>query len=239
MSAPVVLVARVGTAAGSRAAAAALACAASEPDRAALLIDLNEGRAPRPSLLATAGARALEERLAAHLPDAAVASRGRICQMTLSPELDVEPIAAALPLVRASVAVVHLPPTLLRPLLEDPRLRPTAALLRADLSEERALTALAARDLIERGLRVAVLKRPLGWRSARAALQGLAPRGNGLLPARQVERLLSSPASHQCYSRQDDSEPEPEGVAQPERRDHARLGRGRGLHRHPQRGAGR
>ena len=73
MSAPVVLVTRVGTAAGSRAAAAALACAASEPDRAALLVDLDEARAPRPSLIATAGARALEERLAAHLPDAAVA----------------------------------------------------------------------------------------------------------------------------------------------------------------------
>ncbi len=193
MSAPVVLVARVGAAAGSKAAAAALACAASEPDRAALLVDLNEGRAPRPSLLATAGARALEERLAAHLPDAAVASRGCACQLTLPPELGVEPIAAALPLVRESAAIVHLPPSLLRPLLEDPRIRPTAALLRADLSEERALTALAARDLIARGLRVAVLKRPLGWLSARAALQGLAPRGNGLLSARQVERLLDRP----------------------------------------------
>jgi hypothetical protein len=233
------LVARVGAAAGSKAAAGALACAASEPDRAALLIDLDAGRAPRPSLIATAGARELEERLAAHLPDAAVASRGRICQLTLPPELGVEPIAAALPLVRESAAVVHLPPPLLRPLLEDQRIRPTAALLRADLSEERALTALAARDLIERGLRVAVLKRPLGWLPARVAMQGLTPQGNGLPTPRQVERLLGTPTSHRCYSRQDDSEAEPEGATQPERRDHARSGRGRGLHRHPQRGAGR
>jgi hypothetical protein len=186
----VVLVTRVGAAAGSKAAAGALACAASESDRAALLIDLDAGRAPRPSLIATAGARELEERLAAHLPDAAIASRGRICQLTLPPDLGVEPIAAALPLVRESAAVVHLPPPLLRPLLDDTRIRPTAALLRADLSEERALTALAARDLIERGLRVAVLKRPLGWLSARLALQGLAPSGNGLPTPRQVERLL-------------------------------------------------
>jgi hypothetical protein len=65
---PVVLVAPVGAAVGSRPAAAALACAGSELDRAGLLIDLDDGRAPRPSLIATAAARALEERLAAHLP---------------------------------------------------------------------------------------------------------------------------------------------------------------------------
>ena len=40
----VVLVTAVGAATGSRAAAAALACAASESDRAALLIDLDGGR---------------------------------------------------------------------------------------------------------------------------------------------------------------------------------------------------
>lgn len=190
LAGPVVLVTRVGAAAGSKAAAAALACAAAEPDRAALLIDLDEARAPRPSLIATAGARELEQRLAEHLPDAAVASRGCICQLTLSHDLGVEQIAAALPLVRESAGVVHLPPPLLRPLLEDTRIRPTAALLRADLSEERALTALAARDLIARGLRLAVLKRPLAWLPARVALQGLAPPGNGPSTARQVERLL-------------------------------------------------
>ena len=70
MAGAVVLVTAVGAASGARAAAAALACAASEPDRAALLIDLDGGRAPRPSLVATSAARALEERLAAHLPDA-------------------------------------------------------------------------------------------------------------------------------------------------------------------------
>lgn len=172
---PVVLVTRVGDAAGSRAAAAALACAASEPDRAALLIDLDGGRAPRPALIATAGARALEERLVAHMPDAALASRGSICHLTLPCDRDgVERIAAALPLVRASAAVVHLPPGLLRAALEEPRIRPTAALLRADLAEDRALTALAARDLLDRGLRVKVLKRPLGWLAGRAALLGAA-----------------------------------------------------------------
>ncbi|HET6570311.1 MAG TPA: hypothetical protein VFG58_02350 [Solirubrobacterales bacterium] len=172
----VVLVTRVGAAAGSRAAAAALACAASEPDRAALLIDLDPGRAARSTLVATAGARALEERVAAHLPDAAVASRGCICRLSLSPEPEaLDTVAAALPLARESAAVVHLPPPFLRPLLGEPRIGPSAAVLRADLAVDRALTALAVRDLIDLGLRAAVLKRPLGWLAARAALLGALP----------------------------------------------------------------
>ena len=47
MSEAVVLATAVGAASGSKAAAAALACAGSEPDRPSLLIDLG-GRAPRP-----------------------------------------------------------------------------------------------------------------------------------------------------------------------------------------------
>lgn len=180
MSGPVVLVTTVGAASGARAAAAALACAASEPDRAALLIDLGAGRAPRPSLIATAGARSLEERLVAHMPDAAAASRGSICHLKLPADPEgIEGIAAALPLVRESACVVHLPPGLLRPVLEETRVQPTAALLRADLAADRALTALAARDLMARGLRVAVIKRPLGWLAARTALLGVS-QGGGL-----------------------------------------------------------
>src|SRR5680860_414011 len=161
---PVVLVTRVGAARGASAAAAALACAASEPDRAALLIDLDESRAPRPSLIATSEARELEERLAAHMPDAGFASRGQICHLKLSPDLDgIEQVAAAAPLVRESAAVIHLPPSLLRPVLEQARIQPTGALLRADLARDRPLTALAVRDLMARDLQLAVLKRPLGW----------------------------------------------------------------------------
>lgn len=171
---PVILVAAAGAAEGAKTAATALACIASEPDQAALLIDLGSGRAPRPSLIATAGARKLEERLAAHLPDAAVASRGQFCLLTPPPDPHgIEQAAAALPLVRESAGIVHLPPALLRPVLEDPRIPATGVLLRADLAEDRALTALAARDLIARGLRVGVLKRRLGWPVARTALLGM------------------------------------------------------------------
>jgi hypothetical protein len=188
----VALVSRVGAATGSKAAAAALACAGSEQDRAGLLIDLGGGRSPRPALIATAAARELEERLAVHLPQAGVASRGQICHLALPADASgVELVAAALPLVRGSAAAIHVPPFLFRSVLEEPRLAASAALLRADLGADRALTALAARDLIEAGLRVAVLKRPLGWLAARRALAGLLPGPAGsALPRRLRARLL-------------------------------------------------
>lgn len=192
----VTLVSRVGDAAGSKAAAAALACAGSAPDRAGLLIDLGGGRSPRPSLVAGAAARELEERLAVHLPEAGVASRGQVCHLALSADrAGIEDVAAALPVVRDSIAAVHVPPFLFWPALEEPRIRPSAALLRADLGADRALTALVARDLLERGLRVAVLKQPLGWIAARRALAGLLPGGSGAaLPRRMEARLLSERA---------------------------------------------
>ncbi len=186
----VVVVTTVGAASGAGVAAAALACVASEPDRAALLIDLAAGRAPRPTLLATAGARSLEERVAAHLPEAQVASRGCLCVLTSSSDAEgVGQAAAALPLARESAAIVHLPPSLLRPLLGSAA-RPTGALLCADLSCERPLTALAVGDLIAAGLRVAVLKRPLGWLAGRAALTGALPAASRALPRRACARLL-------------------------------------------------
>lgn len=188
---PIVLVTQVGAASGSRAAAAALAGAGSGPDRAGLMVDLADGRAPRPSLIATAAARELEERLAVHLPRAGVASRGQVCQLKLPPGPEgIERVAGALPIVRGSAAVIHLSPRLLQPALAELRIRPTAALLRADLADDRALTALAVRDLIARGLRVAVLKRPLGWLAARRALLGAPLAAGGGLPTRLCERLL-------------------------------------------------
>ncbi len=205
---PVVLVSRVGAAKGSRAVAAALACAASESDRAALLVDLEEGRAPRPTLIATAGARGLEERLAAHLPDAAIASRGRICQLKLPPEREaIETLAAALPLVRESAAIVHLPPVLLRAVLGDTRIRSTGALLRADLGEDRALTALAVRDLVAGGLRVGVVKRPLGLIVAGAAQLGALPTGPQTFFSSACERLLCTEDRRfrQCYDGKDEA----------------------------------
>lgn len=186
---PTIVVAAVGEAEGARAAAAALACAGADLDLATLLIDLG-GKAPRPALLASAAAQKLEERLAAHLPDARVAARGQICHLAVSADEEgLERAAAAVSVAREATAVVHVPPRLLQEALEC-GLRPSAVLLRADLEKDRPLLALAARDLLARGLAFAVLKRRLAWVAERRALFGALPAGSqGALPVRLVRRL--------------------------------------------------
>jgi len=210
-----VLVTRVGTAAGSRATAAALACARSEPHCAGLLIELGARRAPRPTLVASAAARALEERLAAHLPEAGVAARGSTCHLALPAGSDgIRGLAAALPLADDSIVAVHLPPELLQDAFDESLRRVRGVLLRADLAADRALTALAARDARERGLRLAVLKEPLGWLASRLALAGLPPAGsNGGLPKRFCEQLLGE--GDPVPTRPQDAGPDAEGTVQP------------------------
>jgi hypothetical protein len=242
MNGTVVLATAVGAASGAKAAAAALACAGSDPDRPGLLIDIG-GRPPRPTLVASAGARELEERLAVHLPHLRAASRGQTCHLAVpADEAPFERVRAALPLVRDSVAVVHLPPALLQPALAEANLDATGALLRADLASDRALAALAVRDLLDRGLRVAVLKRPLAWIPSRRALFGVLPGpAPAALPARLREPLLQTenPLEHRCYDDSDGEEIDPERTPEQQWRGHARSGRGRGLHRDPQREADR
>jgi hypothetical protein len=187
---PVVLVAAVGEADGSRGAAAALACAGAEVDVAALLIDVG-GRAPRPTLIASAAAQGLEERLRAHLPEARIAARGQVCHLAVQAEDEgIDAAAGAIDVARGSLVVIHLPPSTLQAALVGSALRPTGVLLRADLPSDRALVAVGARDLIEQGLAVGVLKRRLGWVAERRALFGVLPAGSpGGLPERLVRRL--------------------------------------------------
>lgn len=193
MSGEVVLVASVGKASGGKAAAAALACVGSEHDRPGLLIDVGGG-APRPTLLASAGARELEERLTAHLPRLRVASRGQTCHLAVDDDPEaLESIWAASPLARDSVTVINLPPGRLREALAEAGLGRCGALLRADLATDRALTAIAAGDLIGFGLRVRVLGRPLAWVPARRALFGIATAND--FPARIAKSLLGGSAA--------------------------------------------
>lgn len=191
MSGHVVLVTSVGNASGAKAAAAALTCAGSEPDRPGLLIDVG-GPPPRPALVASAEARELEMRLAAHLPEMRAASRGQTCHLAL-PEDDsaFDGARAVLPLARESVAVIHVPSRLVRIAVADLGIELTGALLRADLAADRSLTALAASDLIAAGLTVRVLKQPLGWVQGRRALFGALPSAAaGALPTRLLAGLL-------------------------------------------------
>ena len=190
---PLVVVAGVGEAEGSRGAAAALACAGAAVDVATLLVDAG-GRTPRPTLIASAAAQKLEERLAAHLPESRVAARGQVCQMSVSADSEgLDAASAAIAVARGALAVLHLPPDLLQPALGEPGLRPSAVLLRGDLRSDRALIALAVRDLLDRGLQVGVLKRRLTWVAERRALFGVLPPGSpGGLPERLIDRLYGA-----------------------------------------------
>jgi hypothetical protein len=187
----VVVVVAVGGAEGSRGAAAALACAGSGIDTAALLIEIG-GRAPRPTLIASASAHRLEERLSARLPKLRPAARGEVCH--LSVDADGDGFAAAgtaVTVARGGLAVVHVAPEHLQPLLDAPGAPgPDAALLRADLGTDRALVALAVDDLAERGLRVVVLKQRLGWVAERRAGFGALGSDSGGLPESLIRRLL-------------------------------------------------
>lgn len=208
---PVVVVAAVGEAEGSRGSAAALSCAGAEIDTAALLIDVG-GRPPRPTLLASAAAQKLEERLTAHLPHLRVAARGHACHVAVPADPDgLDAASAALTAARDTTAVLHVPSKLLQEVIEGcSGIRPSGVLLRADLAQDRAIVALAVRELMGRGLDVAVLKRRLSWMVERRALFGVLPAGSaGGLPIRLVRRLgvantdtemLPIPAAEQSWS---------------------------------------
>jgi hypothetical protein len=187
----VVVVTSVGGAEGSRGAAAALSCAGSGVERAALLVDVG-GRAPRPTLIASASAHRLEERLAARLPTLRPAARGEVCHLSVAADEDGLAAAGIAAMVaRGGLAVVHVAPELLQLVLEAPGApRPDAALLRADLGASRPLVALAVDDLHRRGLRVAVLKSRLGWVTERRAGFGALSSDSGGLSESLLRRLL-------------------------------------------------
>jgi hypothetical protein len=217
--APTVVVTAVGEAEGSRGAAAALACAGADAEVATLLVDVG-GKAPRPTLLASAAAHRLEERLVAHLPQVRVAARGQVCHLALAVDPEGLRLAtAAVTVARGALAVLHIPPGLLQVLMAE-RLEPafSGVLLRADVAADRPLLALVVRDLMARDLDVGVLKHRLGWVAERRALFGtLAMDAAGGMPISIRRRLLS----HQCYAAPHDPGTDPTRAAQPKWRDHA------------------
>ncbi len=188
----VVVVTSVGGAEGSRGAAAALACAGSGVEKAALLVDVG-GRTPRPTLIASASAHRLEERLAARLPTMRPAARGEVCHLSVAADEDgLATAGIAATVARGELVVVHLAPDLVQSLLDHDQGAPVpdAALLRADLTDARPLVALAVDDLHRRGLRVGVLKSRLGWVTERRAGFGALGSDSGGLPEPLLRRLL-------------------------------------------------
>lgn len=189
-----ILVTGLGEAEGSRGAAAALACAAATHDDASLFVDLG-GWAPRPALISSVAARALEARVREvnGLRASAIAARGYFCHLTASADqVGLEEVAAAAALAQApKLVVLHLPERLLSLAVNGGIIRPTGVLLRADLHRDRLLAASAVREIGSAGLVISVLKTRLNWIAERRAYFGaLPPDASDGLPASVIRRLL-------------------------------------------------
>lgn len=192
MDPTLLLVSGVGDAEGARGAAGALACAASTPDQAALLVDLG-GQQPRPTLISSPAATALETATADLFPDHAPAARGQLCHLALTPKGD---RLTALGLVagtriHVSHLVVHLSYELVLTVLREGVLHPDGVLLRADTHSDRKMAAKAVRDLTRADVPVVILGHRLNWVAERRALFGVLPAdAPGGLPGEIVTRLL-------------------------------------------------
>jgi len=193
----VVLATAIGRSGGSASLAAAVgvATAARERSRGVLLVDLDPpGRGRGPTVLASDRARELEDAVRAlGAPYGAAAARGRLCYLPLAqpPEADangaddrggdgdrLELVARLLDAeLDASAVIVHVPQSLWPSAVADHRLGARSALIRAELPADRALAALAVRELRDRGLRAKVVSRPLGLVASRRALAGIDPTG--------------------------------------------------------------
>lgn len=170
---PCMVVAPLGEATGSRAVAAALACAGIGESGAPIFLDVG-GREARPTLLASAGAKELEELLAAHLPQGAAAARGGFCQVTLPADSRGLRAAATAVAVAGSVpTVVHVRREGLRAFLDAPLGScASAAVLCSGGETGRAVAVPTALEVLGRGLAVALMERRLDWVTERRALFG-------------------------------------------------------------------
>jgi hypothetical protein len=168
------LVTGIGEARGAPALAAALAAG---PARGgSLLLELGaENGERRPTVLASEGARAIEEALSSSLPELRFAARGHACHACLPAEPEALDLAAAAlaEIPPGTPGVAHIPERLWQDGLAHPGLRPSGALLRVELPRDRELAALAVRDLRCHRARVKLAKRPLSWVASRRAMAGL------------------------------------------------------------------
>jgi hypothetical protein len=200
---PVILTTAIGGSGGGTSLGAAVAVAAGGGTgrASALLVDLEPGNRTRgATVLASESARELEDRLGAlGGPFEAAAARGHLCYLPL-PGVE-DPLANVAELVAhelpAAAVIVHLPQELWPRAIRDARLRARSGLLRAELPTDRALAALAVRELHERGLRAKVVSDPLGRVASRRALAGVEPGGAASRRAARLARALVSSQSGQ------------------------------------------
>jgi hypothetical protein len=189
---PVVVVTAHTGADGALGAAAALSCAGAGAARAPLLIDLG-GTRPRPTLIATAVARGLEDRLAAALPVSEVAARGGVCHLAVGSDPGaLAELESGLALARRSPAVIHAPPAHLAALLTSPVAEHISGALVVEEDTGPGAGIPLLLELMERGLLVASLPGRLDWMSERRALFGALREGDlGALPQALVAWFAS------------------------------------------------
>jgi hypothetical protein len=192
----VILTTAIGSSGGaaSLAAAVGVAVAGRSGGGAVLLIDVEPpSRRRGPTVLASDSARELEDRVRGlGGPFAGAAARGHLCYLALPAAED--PLAPVADLLErelpAAAVIVHVPGRLWPRAVADPRLRARSGLMRADLPADRALAALAVRELHDRGLRAKVVSRPLGRVASRRALAGVEPGGAASGRAARLARGL-------------------------------------------------
>jgi hypothetical protein len=128
-------------------------------------------------MLASAEARALEERLRA-AGHAGAAARGRVCWLSLAAGAEgLDELDGVLAQAGSGTVVAHLSAGLWPAVLAAREPAPAAGLLRADLPAARPLVALAVAELREWGVRARIAPRPPGRVAARRALAGVEPGG--------------------------------------------------------------
>jgi transglycosylase-like protein with SLT domain/D-alanyl-D-alanine carboxypeptidase-like protein len=156
-----------------------------------LLIEAGPAAQPRrATLLAAPPARELEEALRAE--DLRASARGHICHLALPDStVAVGAIARATSIQGAELAVVHLPPALWVPAMEEPGTEIAGGCLLVALPSERSLAVLAVDELARRGLPARVATRPPAPLAGRRALAGMRAGGwLGDLAAGIARRLL-------------------------------------------------
>jgi hypothetical protein len=193
-----ILASSVGGAGGGAALAAAVGVAAATAGMrpaGVLLADLDPPpRARGPTMLAAAPAWELEDALRGLGPSfAGAAARGHLCHLALPPEDGLD-LLSELMARRPPVARVfaHVPERMWAAAV-DRDLGAAGGLLQAELPADRALVALAVRELHERGMRARVAGRPLGRVAARRALAGMDPGGTASRRAARLARGLMPP----------------------------------------------
>jgi hypothetical protein len=154
-----------------------------------LLVEVGDrARRRGPTLLATPGAREVEEALRS--AGRRAAARGQICHLAVETG-DADEVAATLADSRAELAVISLPGRLWVPALEADGLFTAGGCLLVSLPAERSLAALAVDELARRRLPCRVATRAPGHIAARRALAGVRAGGwVSELSSRIARRLL-------------------------------------------------